>query len=184
MNRIVICGDSEDRELTKTLIHAFRKYGTVNDLSDVRSGEDSITGSFAGRCCGFRPYGESGAALFRGNLCVIGAGSQDFLHQPDITTDRIILNTENHDALSVLDGLPLPVVGCSMSGRDTVSLSCLDEDGVLVSLQRSVCTLSGEEIEPCEIKVIPQKPLRYFTLMAVCCALLLCDVPYENGYMF
>ena len=60
-----------------------------------------------------------------------------------------------------------------MSASDTVTLSSLDENRPVVSLQRNLRTLSGEQAEPGEYPVRLAAPISPYGLMAAVSILLL-----------
>lgn len=73
-------------------------------------------------------------------------------------------------------------ITCGTSPLDTLSIASCEEGNVLVSLQRELKTLTGDVIEPCDIRIKTDEPVRIYPTLAACAVLLLSDVPYENGY--
>ncbi len=176
MKNVIICGDHSDRILTKTIVSACANYGGALVLDGTRIFETSASSEFvilgvnslSGISCG-------GVFVMGEALCQL---------PPEISLGGVIpvVDTDNTDALAFLRGSRKPVVGCSMSGRDTVNLTCVSGSKKLVGVQRSITTLGGKVIEPCEICLYTDNDLPVFPVLAAFCVLLLSDVPFENGY--
>ncbi len=73
---------------------------------------------------------------------------------------------------------------CGTSVKDTLSVASLDYTNAVISLQRGLVTLSGELLEPHDIKVLLQSPIGVFPLLACCAVLLLAGEPSADGYFF
>lgn len=176
MKTIVICGDCGTRELTETIIRGCSKQGGALVLDGTSLYETCSSPAFCVMSV------NSLSELHCSGLLVLGRALCQV--RPDLRLGNMLSVTEsdNENALSLLRQSGSPVIGCSMSGCDTLTLSCLDENGALVSLQRSVCTLGGTLIEPCEIKLRLSKETALFPLLAACAVLLLSDIPCEKGY--
>ena len=71
------------------------------------------------------------------------------------------------------------VVSYGMSLKDSVTISSLDEGGLVLSLQRELPTLSGRYLERQDIPVRSQAPASPEDLLAASAALLLLDIPPE-----
>lgn len=65
----------------------------------------------------------------------------------------VAVSSSNRSALRILGRRSQHAIICGMYARDTLTLSSYDRDCALVALQRTLLSLSGEEIEPREIKV-------------------------------
>lgn len=176
MKNVIILGDSSKGELTGTIVGACSRYGgalVTGSKGVLQTGsEPAFCIICADRvqeldCTGVLVFGESfrteGTEYIRGPLTAV--------------TD-----SSNADALSVLRRSDAPVIGCSMCGYDTLSLSCTAGSSMLVCLQRSITTLSGRVIEPCEIRLRTARRDSFYSLLAACAVLLLHDVPADNGY--
>ena len=81
--------------------------------------------------------------------------------------------SDNPTALRTLERQGPQAVTCGMSASDTVTLSSLDENRPVVSLQRNLRTLSGEQAEPGEYPVRLAAPISPYGLMAAVSILLL-----------
>lgn len=113
-----------------------------------------------------------------GNAFFIG---RDRLHtlQGDCA---VIVDSGDSASLLALSGLNLTAVTCGTSASDTLSLSSLTADSAAVSLQRTIGTMSGAQIEPCEIPVTITAPISNRCLLLSCALLLLLGVDCSKGY--
>ncbi|GEM_PF-5951684 len=91
-----------------------------------------------------------------------------------VLCDRVIMEQ--------LRDMGCTVVTCGTALTDTLSVSSIGEQSAAVSLQRSVTTLSGKEIEPCEIPVRLNGLSDSVIITAAAAMLLLCDIPPDCGY--
>ena len=176
MKNIIICGDHSDRILTKTIVSACANYGGALVLDGTKIFQTSASPDFVIISV------NSLSGINCGGIFVTGEALCQL--PPEISLGDVIpvVDTDNTDALSFLRGCRNPVVGCSMSGRDTVDLTCVSGSKKLVGIQRSITTLGGNVIEPCEICLYTDTELPVFPMLAAFCVLLLSDVPFENGY--
>ncbi len=178
MNQVIICGDCGDRELTAAVVRACCRYGGafVCDGTSVyetgKAPEFCIVSvnSLSEVSCG-------GVLIFGQALCQL---------RPHLPIGNVIpmADSGNSEALSLLCSIGKPVIGCSMSGSDTLSLSCRRDGEGLVCLQRCLRTVSGRLLEPCEFSFSAPPAIPIFPLLAACGVLLLFDIPFEQGYHF
>lgn len=75
-------------------------------------------------------------------------------------------------------------VGCSVSGKDTITVSGQEGDEVLVSLRRSLSMPDGEKLEPCEFSVRADEKYRGYPILAASAVLLLSGEKGEDGIGF
>ncbi len=83
-----------------------------------------------------------------------------------------ICEDNNINALEVFKKSHIPVISCGMSAKNTITLSSLNSDTLLATLQRTVKNIKGDEIEPAEFKIKLKKSYSHFSVMA-CVAILL-----------
>lgn len=81
------------------------------------------------------------------------------------------------DLLSLNQGA---AISCGTSPRDTLSLASISEQKAVISLQRSLYTLSGDLVEPRDITVRLCRDCSVFEIMAFCAVILLCGVSSEQ----
>lgn len=76
-------------------------------------------------------------------------------------------------------------VGCSASGRDTLTISgVISEGNALVSLGRRLKSVNGDSIEPCEIRVVTRDIYGCYPTLAASAVLLLSGEKGEDGFAF
>ncbi|HHW46639.1 MAG TPA: hypothetical protein GXX17_07010 [Clostridiales bacterium] len=86
-----------------------------------------------------------------------------------------ITRSENSAALKVLKTIGINAITCGMASVDTLTLSSVLEDSVLVSLQREIQTLSGKTLEPAEFPIKVSKSYSEYGILAACGILLLSE---------
>lgn len=178
MKKIIICGDCGSRKLTKAIIKACTKTGGAFVCDGARIYETGKNAEYlvVSTCTLTDISCESGIIVFGKALCQV---------HPDIDIGNMIpvIDTENTDARKLLHKSGKAVVGCSMSGRDTISVSgIMSFPSKLISLQRSVRGTDGEIIEPHEFSVKMSEEMPIFPMLAACSVLLLSGNNSERGY--
>lgn len=88
--------------------------------------------------------------------------------------------SENKSALQLLMKSSISTVSCGMASSDTLTLSSVNDSAAVVSLQRSITTLSDKIIEPAEYPVKLTSPISEYGLLAACAVLLLSDSGIPN----
>ncbi len=84
-----------------------------------------------------------------------------------------ICEDTNTNALNLFFKNRTPVISCGMNGKNTITLSSLDDNTLFATLQRSVTDLKGRVIEPAEFKIKLNKCFSPFAVMASVAILLL-----------
>ena len=86
----------------------------------------------------------------------------------------------NKTALKILSDSKIPVITCGMNSKNTVTLSSINSDTLLATLQRSFTDKNGKEICPEEFKIKQKKNYHPFSVMVSIAVLLLNGItPYE-----
>lgn len=173
MKNIIICGDSHDRRLTDTIISSLKNIGGVfvNDGKNIYATSEKP--EFSITCTEkFKSIDISGIVIFGNDII-----EPD--EKCDVKNAVCITDSSNKAALNILKNSECCVIGCSMSGRDTLTISCITDENKLISLQRNIRTLDGDTAEPCEIKIFSSADMPAFTALAVCAVYILCGLPYE-----
>lgn len=86
----------------------------------------------------------------------------------------------NKKALKILFDNNIPVISCGMGAKNTVTLSSINNDSLLATIQRSVTDMKGNEIEPEELKIKLKNKYQPFSIMASIAVLLISGItPYE-----
>lgn len=84
-----------------------------------------------------------------------------------------ILSSEDTVGAQLFQQMKLTTITCGLSGKDSLTLSSITSDSAVICLQRTIRSLSGQEIDPGEIPVSLSRPVdRYSLLVAVAVALL------------
>ena len=81
-----------------------------------------------------------------------------------------IVSAENTDILRTLQASGIHTIPCGLSDHNTFTLTSSTEESTVISLQRSLFSLTGETIEPMEIPIHPafSTLLSRYQLMAFC----------------
>lgn len=79
----------------------------------------------------------------------------------------------NTNALELFKSNGTPVISCGMGNKNTITLSSLGNKALLISLQRIITDISGDDIEPIDIKISVKKSYSTFSIMASAAVLLL-----------
>lgn len=83
-----------------------------------------------------------------------------------------VCSENNKNALKLFKSNNLSVITCGSGRKNTLSVSSLDGDSILLCLQRSTTDINGNVIEPCEIKIKLKKRRDLFSLLATVCVLI------------
>lgn len=84
-----------------------------------------------------------------------------------------ICEDTNQSALSLFFKNKIPVISCGMGGKNTITISSLEENTLFATLQRSITDMHGSIIEPAEFKIKLNKCYSPFAVMASVAILLL-----------
>lgn len=84
-----------------------------------------------------------------------------------------ICEDTNIKALNLFLKNHTPVISCGMNGKNTISLSSLDNNIPFITLQRQITDLKGNIIEPAEFKIGLENRYSPFSVMASVTILLL-----------
>lgn len=75
------------------------------------------------------------------------------------------------------------VITCGTNATDTFSIASLNENQTAVSLQRTLKTLNGSILEPCEITMHLTQPYNPHKVLPVAAVLLLADIPWDSVFV-
>ena len=79
----------------------------------------------------------------------------------------------NHKALEIFRKSGIAVISCGANLKNTITLSSINDSGLLATLQRTVTDNFGNEIDPSEFKIKLTKEYSSFSVMASGAVLLL-----------
>ncbi len=89
--------------------------------------------------------------LFSKNSVVIFLDVSKEFEDMYIEKDSLcIVESENHTAMKILAKNKATAIVCGNNKTDTISLSSIKENGIIVCQQRIIKTVYGKHIEPCE----------------------------------
>ena len=91
-----------------------------------------------------------------------------------------ICESTNKSALTIFEKSKIPIISCGNNPKNTITFSSINDDSVLLSLQRNITSFDGEEIFPCELNIKLTKKYQPFSIMASTTALLLCGIIPEE----
>jgi len=83
-------------------------------------------------------------------------GNTSTVQRVILNAKLVIINTDLDINLKCVKNLQLRIISYGLNSKSTVTVSSVNEDVILVSVQRSVKTLKDNIIEPQEIKIMPQ----------------------------
>ncbi len=90
----------------------------------------------------------------------------DFLPSPPNKTVAVVDSTSK-SLMKYVSQTKLPAITCGLSNKDTITLSSIDMDSAVITLQRAVTCFDATVAEPQEIPVRLSGEMDSFTLMAV-----------------
>ena len=84
-----------------------------------------------------------------------------------------ICESTNKSALCVFEKNKIPIISCGNNPKNTITFSSLNDDNILLSLQRTVRGINSAKTEPCELNIKLSKKYQPFSVMASATVLLL-----------
>lgn len=91
-----------------------------------------------------------------------------------------ICEDNNTKALEIFKNSGIAVISCGICGKNTITLSSINNDDLLTSLQRTLNDNCGNKIDPSEFKIKLTKNYLPFSVMASVAILLINGItPYE-----
>ena len=78
-----------------------------------------------------------------------------------------IVDSDDGEPLPAVSSTNLPVITCGLSKKDSITLSSIGREQVVVSVQRSIQCMNGSIAEPQEIPFRLSGPVDHFVLMAL-----------------
>ena len=170
---VVLYGDADDAQIGKELSAILACHGGVLHIRSSQSVHHSPDGGqtdFVLYECDTAPRFETEKGIFvfknkisryaglkvpKGWLAVVDAG--------------------NVSALSVLQKSGISAVTCGMSAKDTLNLSSSKEFSAVVSFQRQMYSLSGQEVYEQDVPVRLEKEMDPYVILSACAVLALAD---------
>lgn len=94
-----------------------------------------------------------------------------------------VLESDNLAATRALIGTGAVAITCGTSSKDTLSLASISDNQAVVSLQRSLRTLSGMVIEPADFTIRLTGHYNVFSILAYCAILLLLEKTQDGDLL-
>lgn len=158
----MIVGGKKEHHLADMLAEALTVCGRNDFALDITPNPDAFIAP-CGLLIAARPYFGSPPSLSPGIIALMEGG--------------------NRRAAAMLGSTGNTAVCCGMSGKDTITLSSCRDDTALVCLQRTVITLAGQVVEPCEIPVRMTRRRHKRDILFASAALILGDCPTDDGFL-
>lgn len=111
--------------------------------------------------------------LLKKGIIILSDNIKNFKKQ-DIPKGVIgVCREGNFNGLALLERNGIPTISCGTGSKNTLTVSSLNDNDIMVCLQRSITDINGNIVEPCEIKA--QNKIKndfYATLAAVAVKLI------------
>ena len=113
------------------------------------------------------------------NIILI-ADNSDYLTKIKLPKKTIgICESKAQKSLKAFEKSKIQTITCGLNLKSTVTLSSINENSMLVCLQRSLISLYGKTIEPADFKIILTQNYQPFSVMSACILLLLLEIKPE-----
>ena len=170
MVTLVLYGDIKDKSITSKLCRVLSDYGGVLYFSDtkaVKYGNFNDVSFIVYECDDLQEIDIS-------NSIVIFKSKQTSEHIIKLSDSAIcITESSNQKAISAIRGNNSPCISCGMSCNDSVTLSSISDTDAIISIQRSLTTINGSIVEPCDITVKLKQFYDGFSLLSIFCSLII-----------
>lgn len=94
--------------------------------------------------------------------------------------ENIIVNTDDEADVELAEDTELIAITCGLKLNSTITASSISDDGFTFCLQRTIYTLSRQEVNPQEFNIKwRKKPDDIFIPLAIVTALIICGVDTE-----
>lgn len=177
MHEIIILGDKEDKILTKCVTKVCEENGGVllfekDSIYQSQENPEFLIDSF------HQEYFKIHDDFHR--MIIFGENfreSKKYLFNHNIIA---VLNPENQEAVKEVGELGCDAIGCSLSGKDTLTLSSLSGNQYLISLMRSI-DLKKDWIFPQDF-LIRSNISDFYSILAASAVMLLNGKDCSKGF--
>jgi len=177
--RIIVYGSGQSKLISQKIALALSGFGCVEYMSDnfIKTNGESfdflICDTETLNCTDYE------------NTIFILKNSFKINPPPSLTKNStVIFDGTNMRAAAYVKSCYCRTLDCGTSTHNTISIAGLNTDRAAVSIQRTVITLKGEKIEPMDITIKLKEPLPPYITSAITASLLICGIPYDDGYCF
>lgn len=162
---VVILLSERKSKIEKEIIEILKKYG-ANYISDKNITE--VAGSFTV----VTAYKKTEITVNKGTV-IFTERTHRFREQKFPIGIIGICEEKNKTAFETFKKSNNAVITCGINNKNTVTLSSINGDNLLITLQRTLIDINGNHIYPCEFKISLTKPYSPFSIMSAFAVLLL-----------
>lgn len=101
--------------------------------------------------------------------------NQELVREIAKRTDYFILNSDIKENLQLLENLDLKIITYGYNQKATITTSSVEENKVILCLQRGIKNIYEEGIEPQEIKLEAEKATNNIAMIELASLLFLCS---------
>ena len=94
-------------------------------------------------------------------------------------TKYVLINADIKENMQLLRDLDLNVITFGFNNKSTITASSVEEENILICIQRNILDNNNKEIEPQEIKISITKNKNIYEIMGIISVLLI----YNNKYL-
>lgn len=91
-----------------------------------------------------------------------------------------IVNSQNRRATELIKQIGVKAVTCGHSRKDTVTFSSYTDDTIVISIQRAMQAMNGDEVEPFDLPVRIQSKIDLYSVLSFASALVLSCPPGQE----
>lgn len=92
-----------------------------------------------------------------------------------------IVNSQNMRAIELIKKIGVKAVTCGHSSKDTITFSSYTDDTIVISIQRAMQAMHGDEVEPFDLPVRIQSKIDLYSVLSFAGALVLLCPPGHKG---
>ncbi|WMJ23334.1 hypothetical protein RBG61_01345 [Paludicola sp. MB14-C6] len=168
MQTIVIYGDKQDIEVKNQIIQLLKNDYNITVIEDHR-----IYSVGSGPSLNIILTNNYSSILITNAIIILTSNAKlSYLELIDPSC-RIIVNADDANYVSRLASLNSNIYTCGFSQKDSITFSSREKDNVVVSLQRSITTISDNLCEPFEIPCEIFNEISDYTILATILVLIL-----------
>lgn len=105
--------------------------------------------------------------------------SEDIFKQILSNTKYLILNSDIEKPLKIVENIDITIITYGFNSKATITASSVNENEILLCIQRNILNLNKKLIEPQEINIYTKTPNKHIE-MAVFCIMLLYGMILEE----
>lgn len=169
---VLILSDNENKS-DKEIEEILRCFGAAV-VSDAEIFEASSNFTVVGRHSIFKISAEKGVVIATDSI-------KKFKNQYLPSGFIGVCAENNKNALKLFKRNRLSVITCGVGTKNTLSVSSIEQQCMLLCLQRNITDVCGLTVEPCEIKMNLSKDRNLFSILAAASVALYYRLEFKNG---